>query len=578
MSTGQPPYDGDPKEVGIAEPETFHRAGPQPAHLPLMFLEPSATNPRAVVIEDAEFENLVESIRTVGILQPVLVRRILPSRQGAVTYEIIAGHRRVAAAAKAGLESVPVMIHELTDTEVLEVQLIENLHRKDISELEEAAGYARLQADYHYSVEDIAAKVGKSRAYVYGRLRLASLPASTKKAIQAGKILPGVAMLIARIPDPDLQEKATKDLSQADHFSGEPYTFRSAARHVLETFMLDLKGAPFPTGDPDLLDDVGACENCPHRTGNQSDLFGEVQSADVCTNPPCFQRKRAAATERIVEAAEKQGLEVLSRKESGALYYYGNLNNTADYIDPSHRAYQDPKSRTWQKLLGKDAPPAVIAIDPDGAAHRLFRRKEAEAVLRAKYDWARPAARSPNSDAGKRAREAKVQAAVARETMTRLVAAMEQSAVEPGAFWRGVALAAIHRAWSDTLREVCKRRGLTDKRKGRCNPSWQDRLLVVLDAGDLTIDQTRALALEVILGAAVTGSPMRSDSLSRRVGETFRELFSIDVKEIEASIRASMADPAKKKATVPTAAEKPAKKTMPARRRAALKRKARTST
>ena len=150
------------------------------------------------------FEELAESIRTQGVLSPLLVRPVTEQ-----SFEIVAGARRYRAAQLAESATVPVRIVNLTDAEALEAQLIENLQRRDVHPLEEAQGFRALLnlEEPKYSVEQIAAKTGKAPAYVAQRIRLTELVASVVEAFYAEEIGVGHALLLAKL-QPDQQEKA----------------------------------------------------------------------------------------------------------------------------------------------------------------------------------------------------------------------------------------------------------------------------------------------------------------------------------------------------------------------------------
>ena len=126
-------------------------------------------------------------------------------------FELYLGARRLRAAKIADLETIPAIVRDLDDDQVLEVQLIENVQRDDLTELEEGDTYALL-LERGKSAEEIAARAGKSKGYVYGRVKLASLPKSVREKVDAGKITPSVGVLIARIHDPKRQEQAAREL------------------------------------------------------------------------------------------------------------------------------------------------------------------------------------------------------------------------------------------------------------------------------------------------------------------------------------------------------------------------------
>jgi len=157
--------------------------------LDINLLFPSPYQPRQVFSEEA-INDLVESIKEKGVLQPLLVRKSA-DKEG--MYEIIAGERRWRASKQAGLAEVPVIEKEFTDVETLEVALIENLQRQDLSALEEAEGYQRLIDEFEHTQEKLATVVGKSRSHVANTLRLLALPAEIKELVQKDKLSAGHA-------------------------------------------------------------------------------------------------------------------------------------------------------------------------------------------------------------------------------------------------------------------------------------------------------------------------------------------------------------------------------------------------
>jgi ParB family chromosome partitioning protein len=175
--------------------------------VPIEFLKPNPRNPRRN-FPDIELDELAASIRERGIVQPIVVR---PARGSADRFEIIAGERRWRAAQRAGLHQVPIVALEASDSEALELAIIENVQRADLNPLEEAAGYQALASEYRHSQEDIAKIVGKSRSHVANTLRLLKLPETVKAYINAGKISAGAArMLIGQI-DPEQMAREIVD-------------------------------------------------------------------------------------------------------------------------------------------------------------------------------------------------------------------------------------------------------------------------------------------------------------------------------------------------------------------------------
>ena len=165
--------------------------------LPLTAIIAGKYQPRRHFDEDA-LEELANSISRHGLLQPIVVRAIGPG-----AYEIIAGERRFRAAKLAKLKVVPVILRELTDSEALELALIENIQRADLNPLEEAAGYQRLMDEFSYTQEKLAPVVGKSRSHVANLLRLLKLPESIKQRIDSGQLTMGHARALLMAKDPE---------------------------------------------------------------------------------------------------------------------------------------------------------------------------------------------------------------------------------------------------------------------------------------------------------------------------------------------------------------------------------------
>lgn len=158
-------------------------------------IEPNRNQPRRSFDEEA-LEELAESIKEHGVLQPILVR---PQIYGG--YQIVAGERRYRASRKAGLTEIPAIVRELSDSETMQIALIENLQRRDLSVLEEARGYKTLIDDYDFSQEDVARTVGKSRSAVANTLRLLSLPEDIMPMLDDGSLSAGHARSLLALDD-----------------------------------------------------------------------------------------------------------------------------------------------------------------------------------------------------------------------------------------------------------------------------------------------------------------------------------------------------------------------------------------
>lgn len=458
-----------------------------PQTLPVKSIVLSGTNPRKH-FNPAALAELQASIVKHGILQPILVRPFVADadespaakalnigKRGQAAargetlpaYKLVAGERRLRAAISAGLKEVPVVIRDLDDKAALEVQVIENLQRADLHPIEEAEGYEKLMSAHGYSAEDLAAKVGKSKAYIYARLKLTALCKEVRNALWDDRINHSVGLLIARIPDADLQVKALKEVSGAPY--NRPMPEKEARRHIQENYMLRLKDAPFDTRDKDLVPSAGPCATCPKRTGNQKELFPDVQSGDVCTDPVCFAQKKDATNQAKLAAHAAAGHPVLTPAESKKIFYDRGGLNTDAYVELDNRCRELGYTwdKNWRETLGKQCPPPILAVDPEGELHELVTAAEARTALKA-------TGRKPRQDSGQasytreqRNREKRkrllTQAAhhAAGQLLPKLTApVLKAKDPKHARLWALIARAAYDCTDIDTHAFVAKRRGL----------------------------------------------------------------------------------------------------------------------
>jgi ParB family transcriptional regulator, chromosome partitioning protein len=166
--------------------------------VPIEFLKPNPRNPRRT-FSDTELGELTDSIKQHGVIQPIVVR---PVKGAQDRYEIIAGERRWRASQAAGLHEVPIVPIDVSDSDALELAIIENVQREDLNAMEEAQSYHALGNEFKRSQEDIAKIVGKSRSHVANMMRLTKLPAEVQGFIAAGQLSAGHARALINLPDP----------------------------------------------------------------------------------------------------------------------------------------------------------------------------------------------------------------------------------------------------------------------------------------------------------------------------------------------------------------------------------------
>ncbi len=182
-------------------PDLAPVAGAYFAELPIAQVTPNAVQPRQVFDEEAMAE-LVHSIKEVGLLQPVVVRKTGPEQ-----YELVMGERRLRASQQAGLTTIPAIIRETDDVDMLRDALLENLHRSQLNPLEEASAYAQLLDDFSCTHEELASRIGRSRPQISNTLRLLKLSPAVQRRVAAGVLSAGHARSLLAIEDPDLQDR-----------------------------------------------------------------------------------------------------------------------------------------------------------------------------------------------------------------------------------------------------------------------------------------------------------------------------------------------------------------------------------
>lgn len=197
----------------------LHASGPQVASIPITEIHPNPLQPRTV-FDAGRLEELANSIRTQGIIQPILVRR-----KGA-GYELIAGERRLRAATLAGLLEVPAIVQDYADDRILELALIENIQREDLNPIETAQALHRLQSQMRLSHEEIAARTGKDRTTITNLLRLLKLPGEVQLLVAERRLSMGHARAILGIMNPEVQ------LQMAEKAAAQGFSVRQVERLV----------------------------------------------------------------------------------------------------------------------------------------------------------------------------------------------------------------------------------------------------------------------------------------------------------------------------------------------------------
>ncbi|MGI8333379.1 ParB/RepB/Spo0J family partition protein [Actinomadura scrupuli] len=198
LESGQHDLSGAATAAAHSEPELV--AGAHFAELPLSAITPNPRQPRQHFDEEA-LEELAESIKIVGLLQPVVVRSVGPGR-----YELIMGERRWRASQRAGQDVIPAIVRDTGDNDLLRDALMENLHRQQLNSLEEAAAYQQLLDDFGATHEELARRVGRSRPHITNTLRLLNLPPAVQRRVAAGVLSAGHARALLSLDSTEAQE------------------------------------------------------------------------------------------------------------------------------------------------------------------------------------------------------------------------------------------------------------------------------------------------------------------------------------------------------------------------------------
>lgn len=337
-------------------------------HIPraqLFLSETESQRERRSRFDKAALAELGKSMATTGQINPIVVRPINASK-----FEIVAGERRYLGAGLAKLETVLCTVRELTDLQVIEVQLIENLQREDLHPLAEAEAYEALRATM--SVEQIAAKVHRDPSYVAKRMRLLALGKPARKAFYDGRVPPAAAVLLARIPVPKIQEEVLEHYLEEAEYGG--MSVEDLRRVIEAQYMTRLDTAPFDVTLSTLVKGAGACGNCPKNTASQGALFDDVKGKAYCTDTPCFRAKVEAHSAILLEKALASGRPVITGKQAASIAPSGDASHLRGFFAVSGHAYGKPV----KKLLPKGYEPQLLQLPGTGAVIQVVPEKDIE--------------------------------------------------------------------------------------------------------------------------------------------------------------------------------------------------------
>lgn len=370
--------------------------------IPLAQLGVNPLNPRKTIDADA-LNELIATIDSAGILQPLLVR---PASEGAEfpRYEIVAGHRRFAAATRLTLAGVPCIVRDMTDAEAADAAIIDNLQRVDVPPMEEAEAFGELLNRYG-SVEAVAAAVGKDVAHVAKRLKLRALGVFQCNALRQKLITVDHALLLARLGieeqnvelkwcldhsagikigvDKVIEDALRRRKEQHRHHSWEPQSVLSLKGHIEQNSGRKLSRAPWDLDDAELLPQAGSCTLCPQNTKANLALFEDLNiSAATCSDGRCFEIKREKFVQlKLAHAGMPPGSAVkLSWKQTMTEPRMeiddatGSVGKTVLTVTRKVKLTQTFKAGQWVEAKKGSCPNVLtgITVDWSDAAHHGF--------------------------------------------------------------------------------------------------------------------------------------------------------------------------------------------------------------
>jgi len=305
-----------------------------------------------------DLKELTASIKKSGMLQPITVR---PKMDGDGSkgdgFELVFGHRRLAAAAAAWCVEVPVMVRDLADSEVIQLQLVENIQREDIHALDEALGFQRLRNDFDHSVEQLVKETGKSKAYIYAALKLTELTEHAQSRFRKGDFDASVALYVARLGTEDAQKQACVAVSTVNKHTGEKPSAREAfevVKKLEKQIVLDEKW------------------------------------------------------DKTITRAEKHNDPVLSEATAKKVFTHSAwVDEESGYLNLAKEDYEHPKQLTYEAIVKTDMPQVHFAQDPHSReTFRVCKKKEfANSVKRIYGAKGYKAERSKMSAADRKAAE-----------------------------------------------------------------------------------------------------------------------------------------------------------------------------
>ncbi|RKE47143.1 ParB/RepB/Spo0J family partition protein [Sphingobacterium detergens] len=283
-------------------------------HVPLSKIDLSPLNYRETIDED-EILGLAKSLKPYGVISPVTVRKKANGR-----FELVVGERRYRAAKIGQLKSIPALVKILTDEQVNEIMLLENLQRKDPHPIHEAQAIAKMQKSGN-TIDEICIRLGKSKTFIYTRLKWAELILPIQKMFLGNKISIKDVTAMSLLEGSSQQEFFDKHCT---NWEEKNFAF-SHVSHAISRYKYDLKNADFDTKDKNLIPDAGSCTRCPFNSATIKSLFPEFAKVAVCSHKVCYQAK-------TLKNLENGFRKILAEHQPTAILRSGNFSNESQML------------------------------------------------------------------------------------------------------------------------------------------------------------------------------------------------------------------------------------------------------
>lgn len=403
--------------------------------IPIAMIE-EGTNARKTYDAQAIAE-LAASIAEHGLAQPILVSPRGVSPKGETTsYDLVAGYRRFRAMVANGATVIPSYIRDLTPDEISNLQTVENMQRVDLPPLDEAQLYADMMKKGK-TAADCSRIAGRHVSHVHRRVGLLKLSKAVQKKLASGELPVSHAELLGRIPDDKLQTQAL-DAMFTDRSSNQIFlqstkqwvtvppqpVSEAMARKIIETsYMLDISKAPFDPKDPD-LSPLGPCTTCPYLTGNSRDLFGDVSTASMCTNPPDYDVKVNA----WLKVKEEMGGKILTAAKAKEVFRHPHSVDDK-WVDLDDSMWTGSKQTMLFALLTREQHADVVYAYHAQRLRRVMPKEVFEQACKLngvfKHDSTGGVRRSKSKDEIDRDWRMKIEKAIGKATQEAFIVAVQ---------------------------------------------------------------------------------------------------------------------------------------------------------